>query len=210
VTSLAVSFQFHSTPLLPLDQLRQPARPPIHYLPPPANLMPLPLPADHYQRPADEIKIGLIGDLLIGGFTAHQTGGRFADALQNLRTNGFSLGGLKSLGSASLQAGKISAGLSGAVSAVQNIGAVSKGLITTRDAIGNISADTVGGLLTGTTAGLGAGAATLALSSFGVAGLPLTIGAAAAGALGGLGGAKLYSAIGLRDRVFDAVQTLIR
>ena len=63
--------------------------------------------------------------------------------------------------------------------------------------------------MSGTTAGIGAGAATLALKSFGAGGLVLTIGAAAAGALGGLGGSKLYEATGLRQRVYNAASAFL-
>lgn len=157
----------------------------------------------------DEVRIGNVGELLIGGFVGNKHGDAFSDVISKFKTDGLKWGNIKALGSASLKAGGLAAGLSGAASAWQNIGAVSKGLITTRDAIGNVAADSVGGLMSGTSAGLGAGAASLALRSFGVAGLPLTIGAAAAGALGGLGGSKLFEVTGLRSRVFDAVRTLI-
>lgn len=158
---------------------------------------------------ADQIKIGSVGDLLIGGMVGQKFHGDFADAIGKIRSDGFSLDNLKGLGKLSLKAGGLSAGISGAVSAFQNISASVRGEITGRDAIGNVGADTVGGLMSGTTAGLGAGAATLALRSLGVAGLPLTIGAVAAGALGGLGGAKLYDVSGLRDRVFNAVSAFL-
>lgn len=157
----------------------------------------------------ENIQVGNVGQLLIGGIVGNRHHVEFADAIGNLKTNGFSLAGLKTLGSASLKAGGLSAGITAAVSSFQNIGAAFQGKISGKEAVSNVTSDTVGGMLTGTTAGIGAGAATLALRSFGVSGLALSIGAAAAGALGGLGGSKLYEATGLRNRVFKAAQAFL-
>ena len=89
------------------------------------------------------------------------------------------------------------------------IGAAASGKISAREAASNVTTDTVGGLLSGSTAGIGAGAATLALRSLGAGGLVLSIGAAAAGAIGGIGGSKLYEATGLRNRVFNAAKAFL-
>ncbi len=156
----------------------------------------------------DQVRIGLVGDMLAGGIIGGVLHQDMATAIDGLRS-GFSWGGLKNLGAVGLKAGAMGAGISAVSSAVQNISARSKGLITTRDAISNVGTDSVGGLLSGTTAGLAAGAGSLALRSFGVAGLPLTIGAAAAGAIGGVGASKLFDVTGLRDKVFRGIREMI-
>lgn len=155
------------------------------------------------------IRVGNVGELLIGGMVGHKYNAQFADAIGQLKTNGFNMVGLKALGQASLKAGGFSAGITAAVSAFQNIGAAAQGKIAGKEAISNVASDTVGGLMSGTTAGIGAGAATLALKSFGASGLVLSIGAAAVGALGGLGGSKLYEASGLRQRVYNAASAFL-
>ncbi len=168
---------------------------------PPTNVeVPITYVDDLQRDEARQIKIGHVGELLIGGITGVKHGAIFADALQKFKTEGFSMGNLKGLGMASLKAGGLSAGITGAISAVQNIGGVASGKISAKWAISNVAADSVGGMVSGTTAGIGAGAATLALRSFGIAGLPLTIGAAVAGAVGGMGGSRLYEATGLKER----------
>lgn len=156
--------------------------------------------------PANQIRIGNVGELLIGGIAGHANHAQVADAIAKLKTNGMNIADLKTLGQASLKAGGLSAGISAAASAFVNIGAVAQGKISGKDAVSNVTTDTVGGLMAGTTAGLGAGAASLALRSFGAGGLVLSIGAAAAGAIAGLGGSKLYEATGLRQRVYNAAQ----
>lgn len=196
---------YQAGPLPEFSQLRPVHQVSYHPIPISEALPELPPRPDY----AAQVRIGSVGDLLIGGIVGSKFNGGFADAIGKIRADGFSLDNLKGVGKLSLKAGGLSAGLSGAVSAFQNIKATVRGDISEREAFGNIGADTIGGLMTGTTAGLGAGAATLALRSFGLAGLPLTIGAAAAGALGGLGGSKLYEVTGLRNRVFDAFSAFL-
>lgn len=157
----------------------------------------------------EQVRVGHIGELLIGGIVGHTHNVAFADAIDKLRTNGMNMTDLKGLGQVSLKAGGLSAGITAAVSAVQNIGAAASGKISAREAASNVTTDTVGGLMSGTTAGLGAGAATLALRSMGAGGLVLSIGAAAAGAIGGIGGSKLYEITGLRNRVFNAAKAFL-
>lgn len=189
-----------SMPAAPLPML--PPQPPVVFQPPAAP----PVAALPEEKPfrAQDVKIGHVGELLIGGITGVKHNAAFADALQKFKTDGFSMDNLKGLGKVSLKAGALSAGITGAVSAFENVRAAASGKITGKEAISNVTADSIGGMLSGTTAGIGAGAATMALRSFGVAGLPLTIGAAVAGALGGLGGSRLYEATGLKDRFFRA------
>jgi len=194
-TTVTTSYRVQNPVLLPLPQLL-PA-PAVPFCPGPPSR-----PEHHDSYIPEQIRTGPVGDLLIGGIVGHKYQGQFTEALQNLKTNGLTLAGLKGLGQASLKAGGLSAGITGAVSTFQNFAAVAGGKISARDAVSNITTDSVGGLLAGSTAGIGAGAASLALGSLGVTGLPLTIGAAVAGALGGLGGSQLYEASGLRDRVF--------
>jgi hypothetical protein len=205
-TVMTTSYQMQSPVLFPLQELMAVSPAPTQHYPPPC----VP-PATHQPDTfvPEQIRTGPVGDLLIGGIVGNKFQTQFAEALQNLKTNGVTMPGLKGLGQASLKAGGLSAALSGAVSAFQNIGAVASGKISARNASSNVAADSIGGLMAGTTAGIGAGAASLALGSFGVAGLPLTIAAAAAGALGGLGGVQLYEASGLRDRVFRAAHAFL-
>lgn len=204
MTVTTTSYRMQTPALLPLPHLIQVSQPQLPCYPMP-GVQPQPPAAGDAFEP-EQIRIGPVGDLLIGGFVGNKFEGQFAEAIKNLKTNGVTMPGLKGLGQASLKAGGLSAALSGAVSTFQNIGAVASGKISARNAVSNVASDSIGGLMAGTTAGIGAGAASLALSSLGVAGLPLTIGAAAAGALGGLGGAQLYEATGLRDRVFRAAR----
>lgn len=204
MTVTTTNYRMQTPALLPLPHLIQISQPQQPSYPMPGAQPQLPAPGDNFEP--EQIRIGPVGDLLIGGFVGNKFEGQFAEAIKNLKTNGITMPGLKGLGQASLKAGGLSAALSGAVSTFQNIGAVASGKISARNAVSNVATDSVGGLMAGTTAGIGAGAASLALSSLGVAGLPLTIGAAAAGALGGLGGAQLYEATGLRDRVFKAAR----
>jgi hypothetical protein len=160
--------------------------------------------------PPDQIRIGNVGELLVGGITGYANHAPIADALAKLKTDGFkNLADYKALGQASLKAGALSAGITAGVSAFQNIVAAAQGKIDGKDAVSNVTTDTVGGLLAGTTAGLGAGAASLALRSLGAGGLVLSIGASVAGALGGLAGNRLYDATGLRQRVFNSAQAFL-
>ncbi len=159
--------------------------------------------------PPNQVRVGNVGELLIGGIVGHTHHQAFADAIDKLRSNGLNLTDLKGLGQASLKAGGLSAGITAAVSAVQNISAAASGKISVKEATSNVTSDTVGGMLSGSTAGIGAGAATLALRSMGAGGIVLSIGAAAAGAVGGIAGSKLYEASGLRERVFNAAKAFL-
>lgn len=205
MTVTSTHYRMQTPALLPLPHLIQVSQPQLPCYPVPGAQPLPPAPGGEAFGP-EQVRIGPVGDLLIGGFVGNKFEGQFAEAIKNLKTNGITMPGLKGLGQASLKAGGLSAALSGAVSTFQNIGAVASGKISARNAVSNVATDSIGGLMAGTTAGIGAGAASLALSSLGVAGLPLTIGAAAAGALGGLGGAQLYEATGLRTRVFNAAR----
>lgn len=219
VTSTTTSYRSNGPLLYPLQNLMQAAPQP------PIQMVPVAMPMDCYRpgQPAqapipalnndcidgvspDRVRIGNVGELLIGGIAGYQNHAQIADAIGKLKTNGMNAADLKTLGQASLKAGGLSAGISAAASAFVNIGAAVQGKISGKEAVGNVTTDTVGGLLAGTTAGLGAGAASLALRSFGAGGLVLSIGAAAAGAIGGLVGNRLYDASGLRGRVYNAAQ----
>lgn len=186
-------------PVMPVDCYRpsQPMQAPIPALPNPNCIDGI---------APEQVRIGNVGELLIGGISGYQNHAQIADAIDKLRTNGMNLADAKALGQASLKAGGLSAGISAAASAFQNISAVAQGKLSGKDAVSNVTTDTVGGLMAGTTAGLGAGAASLALKSIGAGGLVLSIGAAAAGALGGLLGNRLYDGSGLRNRVYNAAQ----
>lgn len=143
-------------------------------------------------------KVGMVGKILSGGMAGGVTYQQTGEALKAIKA-GQTGPGFKTLGFSMLKAGGIGAGVSGVISIAKNLSLVSKGMQTNADAGGNIAADTVGGLLAGATGGLTAGAAGLALSAMGVAGLPLTIGAVAAGALGAVGADMLFQTTGARD-----------
>ena len=151
------------------------------------------------------IKIGRVGSILSGAAAGGITHTQGANALRSFRTEGI-VSGLKNTAMVGLKAGAIGAGISGLVSGVKNMAAVSRGEITKADAGGNIAADTIGGLLAGSTGGLSAGVASLALSSFGLAGIPLTIGAAVAGAAGAVGANILYENTGARDSIAGSLR----
>lgn len=143
-------------------------------------------------------KVGMVGKILAGGIAGGVTYQQTGDAFKAIKA-GQTGPGFKTLGISMLKAGGIGAGVSGVISIAKNLSLVSKGMQTNADAGGNIAADTVGGLLAGATGGLTAGAAGLALSAMGVAGLPLTIGAVAAGALGAVGADMIFQTSGARD-----------
>jgi len=149
---------------------------------------------------------GLVGSLLAGGVVGAITHKQTADALRSFKSG---IGtGLKNLGLSSLKSGAIGAGVMGAVSGIQNFAAASRGEITKAAAGGNVAADTVGGLLAGVGGGLAAGTASMALGSFMPGGgILMTIGAAAAGALGATGANFLYQSSGARDSIANSVRS---
>lgn len=147
----------------------------------------------------------LVGSLLSGSVTGAVMHQQTANALRSFRSEGIGAG-FKNLGISSLKSAGIGAAVSGLISGVQNFAAASRGEMTKADAGGNIAADTVGGILAGAGAGLTAGLGSLALGSFGAGGLALTIGAAAAGALGSVGVNYLYNSSGLRDSIAGSMR----
>lgn len=150
-------------------------------------------------------KAGIIGSLLAGGVTGAVMHQRTADAIKSFKTEGFGAG-LKNLGGASLKSGLIGAGLMGAISGIRNFAASSRGEITTAQAGGNVAADTIGGILAGTGGGLTSGLASLALGKMMPGGgILMTIGAAAAGAIGATGVNFLYDSSGLRDKIANGI-----
>jgi hypothetical protein len=155
---------------------------------------PAPLPA------ASGNGFNLVGSLMSGGVTGAVMHQQTANALRSFRSEGMAAG-FKNLGMSSLKSAGIGAGVSGLISGVQNFAAASRGEISKADAGGNVAADTVGGILAGAGGGLTAGLGSMALSSFGAGGLALTLGAAAAGALGSVGVNYLYNSSGLRDNI---------
>jgi hypothetical protein len=142
----------------------------------------------------------LISSILAGGITGGMTHNQTADALKSFKSQGMGAG-FKNLGMATLKSAGIGALVSGLVSGVQNGAAAARGEMSKADAGGNVAADTVGGILAGAGAGIGAGIGSLALRSFGVAGLPLTVAAVAVGALGSVGVNHLFNSSGLRDNI---------
>lgn len=162
---------------------------------------PYPQPYPVSQTP---IKVGLVGSLLTGAVAGGVTHQQTANALRSFKTDGFGAG-MKNLGMAGLKAGAIGAGVSGVLSGLKNFTAASRGEISKARAGGNVVADTVGGLLAGSGGGLSAGVASMALGSFGLSGIGLTIGAAVAGAAGAAGTNFFYNNSGVRDSIADTM-----
>ena len=142
----------------------------------------------------------LISSILSGGITGGMMHNQTSDAFKSFKSQGMGAG-FKNLGMATLKSAGIGGLVSGLISGVQNGAAAARGEMSKADAGGNVAADTVGGLLGGAGAGISAGLGSLALRSFGLAGIPLTVAAAAAGALGSVGVNYLYNSSGLRDNL---------
>lgn len=142
----------------------------------------------------------LVSGLLSGGITGGMMHNQVSDAFKSFKSQGMGAG-FKNLGMATLKSAGIGGLVSGLISGVQNGAAAARGEMSKADAGGNVAADTIGGLLGGAGAGISAGLGSLALRSFGLAGIPLTVAAAAAGALGSVGVNYLYNSSGLRDNL---------
>lgn len=142
-----------------------------------------------------------------GTFDAIQAGGgigNFSNTVKEVWN------GIKLSGTTVLKATGVSALISGGVSAVSNAIALLTGKVTKGEAAGNIASDLVGGLFTGVGAiGIG-GLSLLAFSSFGIAGLPLTILAVGASAIGAVLFDKIYKGTGLSNIIKDKITGLLK
>lgn len=140
----------------------------------------------------------MAGQAAGGGFAAYKLGDQAATHLQELATV-FKPGGsfqaalptLQKLGGTTLKGAGLSALVAAGVSAVSNGVSVVRGKLDGQAAVQNVVTDSIGGAVGGLGAVSAAGAGSLMLRSFGIAGLPLTIGTIAFGALGGVAAGKV-------------------
>lgn len=157
--------------------------------------------ADNY-KPAEEAKkkdklSGLgttLSQIAIGGYMGF-------NAVQGIEESGsageFDLGStFEGITGTALNGAMWGAGIGGALSAVSNAMAVFSGKEKTPRAIGNVVGDVFTGALSGVGGAIGASLGASLLGSFGLAGLPLTIGAIALGALSAVGVGKLTGGVG--------------
>lgn len=157
-----------------------------------------------------------LGNIVSGGIIAHKYSAEVATATKStidiVKAEGLSVEPIKytasNLVSTTLKTMGLSALISGGISTVSNLINIVAGRVKTPEAVGNIVADT----LTSTVTGLGAlvtgGVGSLALSCFGIAGLPLTIGSIALGAIGAVLTDKLIKKVGVHDAIRDNVKKL--
>lgn len=139
-----------------------------------------------------------------GGFAAYKLGGQTAthirEATEAYKGTPEAPGGIKAALPGiqkvmfnGLKGAGLSALVSAGVSAVTNGVGVVSGKTDSQTAFNNVVGDTISGAVGGFTGVTAAGAGNLLLSSMGMAGIPLTIGTVAFGAVGGILGGKLVS-----------------
>lgn len=132
-----------------------------------------------------------------GGFAAYKLGNQTATHFQELaaalKTSAgaggsfqAALPALQKIGLASMKGAGLSAMVTAGVSAISNGVGVARGKFDGQTAVQNVISDSIGGAIGGFGAVTAAGAGTMLLQSFGMVGLPLTIGTVAFGALGGV------------------------
>ena len=147
---------------------------------------------------------GTLSKVAIGGYLGFS-------AAQNIEESGggeFDLGsGLEGIAGNALHGAMWGAGIGGALSAISNAMAVFSGKEKTPRAVGNVVGDVFTGALSGVGGAIGASLGASLLGSFGLAGLPLTIGAVALGALGAVGVGKLTG--GVSKWVSNAVAKML-
>lgn len=137
------------------------------------------------------VRIG--GQAIGGGFAAYKYGGKMASHYKEIYSaikggqglNG-ALGSVKGMALTTARSAGLSALVSSGVSMLNNGLGVVRGTVTGTDAVSNVTSDTIAGAVGGLGAASLSGAGHLALSAFGVAGIPLTVGTVAAGAVGGV------------------------
>lgn len=159
---------------------------------------------------APELCFGPMDDLLLSRIAGGMLQPKFSEALDNLKTAGLRTKGLKSLSVSGLRAGAMGAALSAIYAGIHRGTAAARGQISKATAVSHIASDAVGGFCTGSASGLGSGASSLLFRSLGVAGIPLSLGTATLGAMSGIGASLLYSDSGLRQRVYDSVQSWLQ
>ena len=134
-----------------------------------------------------------------GGFAAYKLGNQASDYFKELATvlnpgQGVAqspLPALQKIGGISMKGAGLSALVAVGVSAVANGVAVARGQSNSQEAVQNVVSDGISGAIGGFGAISLAGAGTHMLRAFGMAGLPLTIGMVALGAVGGVATAQL-------------------
>lgn len=133
-----------------------------------------------------------------GGFASYKLGGQMADNYKGMFSNGIKgfFGGVKNVAITGVKGAGLSALVSAGVSAVANGVGVATGKQDGSTAVSNVLSDTIGGAVGGLGAVTLGGLGTLALRSFGIAGLPLTIATVGLGAVGGVLAGKLLDSSG--------------
>ncbi|MBF2052664.1 MAG: hypothetical protein IGS03_04265 [Candidatus Sericytochromatia bacterium] len=169
--------------------------------PPAAVLRPPTRPGSATELLPPELCFGNVDKLLLGRVAAGMAQPSLVKLLDSLSTENLNPAGLAQLGAGSLRAGLMSATFSGLYASIHRFSAVHKGQVSLQQVSTQVLTDTLGGFGAGAVAGLGVGVSTLALRSLGVGGLPLALGAAAVGAVSGLGATQYYHQSGWRERV---------
>lgn len=129
-----------------------------------------------------------------GGFASYKLGSQVAEQFKEL-ANALKPGqgnlqsampSIQKIAGTSMKGAGLSALVAAGVSAVSNGISVARGQTDGQTALSNVVSDGVSGAIGGFGAVSAAGMGTLLLRSFGMAGLPLTIGTVALGAVGGI------------------------
>lgn len=136
----------------------------------------------------------LVGQAAGGGFAAYKLSGKVAANFKEIADALNQPGGnfttatpaLQQIVGSSMSGAGLSALVAGGVSAVSNGFAVARGQSDGNTAVANVLSDTISGAIGGFGAVSMGGMGQLLLGSFGVVGLPLTIGTVAFGAAGGV------------------------
>lgn len=176
---------------------------------PPAALHPQDRQSSAAELLPPELCFGNVDRLLLGRVAAGMAQPSLVKLLDSLSTENMNPAGLAQLGAGSLRAGLMSATFSGLYASIHRFSAVHKGQVSLQQAGIQILTDTLGGFGAGAVAGLGVGVSTLTLRSLGVGGLPLALGAAAVGAVSGLGATQYYHHSGWRERVANTLAARI-
>lgn len=147
----------------------------------------------------DQLCFGPLRELLLGRIAGGFGQPAIADAFDNLKTTGLKAHSFKTLAAAGARAGAIGAVLSTVYSGIHAGSDAIKGRMTTAEAVGQVGTEALGGFLVGSASGMGSGLAMWSLRSIGLAGIPLSLCTATAGAVSGWSSAKLYASSGLRQ-----------
>ena len=187
------------------------------YAPPPGYYPPQygAVPATLSSVPDESSIMGTVSSALGGAAVGALQGTKIANAIRPPKvdpgTEGISSKlspAGKTILTSGLKAGGIGAAIGGVFSGIENLMKLSKNEITGAEATGNIIADSSVGFFTGIGGVAAGGLGAMAMGAMGMAGLPVTIGAAAVGLVGAVGMDFLLRKTGIRQAISDGIRSV--